>query len=97
MLILALVGASPFLTGSCTELMVKDLETGLVRPATPEEAAQFITEGGEIAKVALAATGHVEWYPFIDIAVRLAVLVYAIRFGRPPKSEPQASPTEGDS
>lgn len=95
LLTVALVGSGSLVVPNCTEIQVKDLETGLLRPATPEEAAQVITEAGEVAKLALTATGHPEWYPFADIGVRLAVLIYAIRFGQPIKPKPGAPPTEG--
>lgn len=96
LLAVALVGSSAFLSGSCDEIQVRDLESGLLRPATPEEAAVWFTEGGQIAKTALVASGHPEWYPFADIAVRIAILIYAIRFGQPLVPKPQASPTKGD-
>jgi len=97
LLVVALVGSSPFLGGSCDELQIRNQETGILRPATPEEATQIIMEGGEIAKTALTATGHPEWWPFADVAVRIAVLIYAIRFGRPLTPQAQASPTKGSA
>lgn len=95
LLFVALAGSSILWSPACTELTVKDVETGLLRPATLEEAAGLITEGADIAKAALVATGHPEWYGLLDVAMRLAVFIYAIRFGKPLKPTPQASSTEG--
>lgn len=97
LLLAAVIGFSPFFGGSCQEILVRDVETGQLRPATPEEAAKVFTESGQIAKAALTATGHIEWFPIVDIAVRLAVLIYAIKFGQPLKPKSQASLPEGSA
>jgi len=95
MLLAATIGTGALFTAACNELQVTDPDTGILRPATLDEATDYITQAGTLAKTALAASGHPEWWPFADIGVRIAVLLYAIRFGQPLTTKAQASPTQG--
>lgn len=97
MLALVLVGSTPFMGPACGPFTVTDQETGEEREATDEEVRWILSQPAQVVKDIATATGHPEWHPFADIGVRLAVLIYAIRFGRPLKPTPGPPATEGSS
>lgn len=94
MLVVAAVGATPFLGPACGRFTVTDEATGQQRPATEDEVKWILAQPTQLVKDIAVATGHPEWLPFADIGMRLAVLIYAIRFGRPLQPKTQAAPVQ---
>lgn len=97
--LIACIPVIPLINPGCERLYIHDPETGLLRPATPEEAAEMVSAAGDVAKVAAVATGHLEYLPIVDIVVRAlaaAAAWYAARqtnlplVGKPAE-EPQGS------
>jgi len=94
-LALSLFGFYPFLSPACTPIMVTDPATGQPREATAEEARWVLAQPAEMVRDIGDATGHPEWYPIADIAVRIAAFVYALRFGQVKPPQTPAAPTGG--
>jgi len=79
----AALGIGSFTNLGCNELVTWDPATQSYVPVDPITLQPALAEGGDIAKVALTATGQVVWLPFVDLAVRLIALFAAFRFQKP--------------
>jgi hypothetical protein len=74
---LAMIGIAPFVGSSCSSFYAVDAKTGLLRPATTQEAVQTVTAIGDAAGGVVAALGGAAYLPWIDLGVRVIALLTA--------------------